>query len=953
MAYLDLLNPYLKSVSRRHKSRLKVAHINAQSLNDSVHFDEFKQAFCDSAFDIVAVCETFFSESSNVDIESYQVFNVNRKNRNGGGVAVYISDRLVAKVLVTSDGDPFQPEFILLEVQCLSNKILFACVYRPPKVGHMDTFVNAMSQLLPLYKYAMVCGDLNAGFGRKDFYSGNVEECLALCNLIPIPFEPTYHTLSCDSTLDVIASNFDDMIYEYGQTPAPEFSNHDLIYAIIDLKVSKPEKQFISFRDYKNIDVQSLTSEARLLSWDEVYKSVTIDDKVSSFNQIVTNLMDKHAPIRTVAIKKPNPPWFTGELLQMISLRNRAREKFLSTKDPCHYETFRVLRNNTKQAIKNAKVRYFHGIFTNSKSSKEIWSHIRSLSGDKSKKCMTTPSFTANELNQHYLKVSTVASENTVHKTILNYVSCSNNKCEPFYFKYVTPFDIIDAISSIRSKAEGEDHISIVFLKLCLVEFLPVLEHLFNFCLQHGVFPSLWKTANVIPIPKISNPVMCKDYRPVSILCVLSKVLEKVVHTQVSEFLTKNKLLNVLQSGFRPGHSTKTTLLKVTDDIRLAIDQRKLVLAVLLDFSKAFDKVHHGLLLAKLKKLGFANSAINWFYAYLSDRTQRVLSGKDFVSEWDFIETGVPQGSVLGPLLFLLYINDISDVLCHCSYHIYADDLQIYLYFDPMCLDHAVALVNSDLNNILVFAKSHNLSLNVEKTQPIIFGSSYYLTQLRRGSLTEVQIDGVKVPYRDTVCNLGVIFDPALSWTPQCINIVQTVFRSLAMLRRNFCYMPRSIRKIAVESIIFPIFDYAAVLLTDISVTNSIKLQRAQNACIRFIVSIPKFEHVSFYYEELGILKLDKRRDLALAVLLWNIFKYQSPSYIHSMFTFISEHTKREGRQPKQTLVIPQHRTSTYNHSFCVSSCRIWNKYQIYSFLSHAQPASLKHFVRSILNSTA
>jgi hypothetical protein len=945
MEDLGLLSYYLKSISRRCQSFLKVAHINAQSLNDSSHFIEFNNVFSDSSFDIVAVSETFYNKSSNVDIPRYNVFYVNRKGRNGGGVAVYVSDRLTAKVLTTSDGELCKPEYILLEVHCETTKILVAAVYRPPKVGFMDTVVNDIYKFLPNYKYAVLMGDLNARFGSGSFETSNVEECLSMCNFTSIPYEPTYHTLLCDSTLDVIASNLNDLVVEYGQTVAPGFSNHDLIYAVFDLKVCPPARNVVSYRDFKKTDLDALKNDAEAISWQPVYDSHNVDDKVKVFNSILMELMDKHAPIRTISIKNSSAPWFTAEVKHMICIRDKARRKHLRTKDINDYETFRLLRNKTKQAIKSAKAKYFHDIFRCNKSPKEMWSHINNLSKNKNKKCGAPSGISPNDLNQHYLKVSTVSSENDLHQAIIHYESYPSKDSDPFYFKYVTPSDIWKAFNSIKSKAQGVDQLSVTFLKMCLVHITCVLEHIFNFCLQSSVFPSVWKMANILPIPKVPNPMNCKDFRPVSILCLLSKVLEKLVHSQISEYLNTHNLLNPLQSGFRPGHSTKTALLKVTDDIRLAIDKRKLVLAVLLDFSKAFDKVHHGLLLVKLKKIGFSQSVVNWFYAYLSERYQRVMSGDEYVSEWDVSETGVPQGSVLGPLLFLLYINDISDVLSYCSYHLYADDLQIYLNFDFNTVEKAVFLVNLDLVNLLQYVAYHNLSLNVEKTQPIIYGSSKYLNRLREGHIPDIVIDGVGVPYKNEVNNLGITFDSSLSWTPQCIKMINNIFKTLSIVRRNFCYLPYNIRKKIVECMLFPIFDYSSVLLTDLSQTNQIKLQRAQNACVRFIVNIPKYAHITPAYTELHFLRLEQRRDLAISALMWNIFKSQSPMYLQSMFSNMSSSSVRTNRQSGETLIIPHHRTTRYGQSFCVTACRLWNKYKIYSFLVFCQPSTMRRFI--------
>jgi len=422
-------------------------------------------------------------------------------------------------------------------------------------------------------------------------------------------------------------------------------------------------------------------------------------------------------------------------------------------------------------------------------------------------------------LNSHYASVACVKDAELMKSCATDYET--KNRFTPgdsdtFHFKYVLPEDIIGAINSIKSKAMGIDQIPIDFIKLCLPALLPVLDHLFNYSLQNSIFPSIWKLANIISVPKIKVPKESKDYRPVSILCILRKVLEKIVHKQVVEYLNEHSILPQNQSGFRKCHSTETALLKATDDIREAIDKKMMSLLVLLDFSKAFDC---DVLLANLRYIGFSGAAIYWFKSYLHKRQHRVFVSEQKASAWTEIETGVPQGSVLGPLLFLVYMFDLPDVIKHSCYHMYADDIQLYTHFSVNSFKNSLAVLTQDLYNVIDFCSQHNLDLNVSKTQAIIIGTQRYLTTFYELEAPKLIINNCIIPYSTTVCNLGVVFDPTLSWYNHCLNIVHKVLGTLAQLRRSFAYIPTAVRKLLVKSLIMPHFKYASALFTYQSLT--------------------------------------------------------------------------------------------------------------------------------------
>ncbi|KAJ1526320.1 hypothetical protein ONE63_009469 [Megalurothrips usitatus] len=803
---------FVQGINDRHVNNLKIVHINAQSLPK--HFDEFRYIFENGKIDIIGVSETFFKDSSHTNLNNYSVMTVNRNNRNGGGVAIYVRKGLKSKILSTSDGAKDRPEYIISEILFGSVKVLFACIYKPPHVGYINVFQDDLCNFITQYKYTIVCGDMNARFGTQEYETKILTEMLCQCNLTPVPFEATYNDTSI---LDVIACNCSDIILEHGQTKAPGFSAHDLIFAVFNLKTPRFVSRTVTYRDYKHLNQEKLFEYGNTLPWEDIYNLSDINQKVKLFNDLMSDVFETCIPLKTSRVKHCDSPWLTDELKDLFKERDRLRKVYACTKDPNDFEKFRKARNKAKQLGRNAKVKYFNTLFENCENGRDMWTAIHSLGLGKKE---TTDEFNvpADELIKHFTKVCTVKYAERTENMLKNYEKVDQTHCDDrFYFKYVTPENIVNAVISIKSNAVGVDLISVKFVKLCLPLILPVLVHIFNYSLQNGCFPELWKMGNIRPVPKVKHPEKCHDFRPVSILCLLSKALEKLVHLQVNDFVCEKNILPAFQSGFRKGHNTTTALIKVIDDVRRAIDDRMLSILVLLDMSKAFDCVHHTLLLTKLRFLNFSESVVSWFESYLNTRVIRVYAGEEYQSEWTEIETGVPQGSVLGPLLFAIYLFDLPNVLQFCSYHMYADDIQLYLHFPLDRYDTAVDQVRRDLLNITEYVTSHNLTLNVDKTNAMIMGSEAYLGLFKGVPRQPLVVDGHTIEFKEVVKNLGVLLDSTLSWNEHCNYVISKVFSILAQLSRNFSYIPLHIRRILVQALIFPHFDYILPLCTNIS----------------------------------------------------------------------------------------------------------------------------------------
>lgn len=380
-----------------------------------------------------------------------------------------------------------------------------------------------------------------------------------------------------------------------------------------------------------------------------------------------------------------------------------------------------------------------------------------------------------------------------------------------------------------------------------------------------------------------------------------------------------------MQSGFRKGHSTTTALVKITDDIRLGMENRQLTVLTLLDFSNAFNTVNFDILLALLSSLNLSPAVTDWFSSYLHGRRQRVRLEETF-SSWCDTSAGVPQGGVLSPLLFAIFINSISRNLTS-SYHLYADDLQIYTQAPLSNIAAAVAITNFNLNLITEWSRAHGLKINPIKTQTIIVGSSRLLCNLDWSTVPPVLFDGVAVPYSESVKSLGITIDRYLSWGDQMLVTCRKLYASAGSLRRLRNFLPTATKIALAQTLLLPVLDYADACYLDITEEQLDKLERLQNFCIRFIFGLRKYDHISPYRSMLKWLPIRLRRNMHILSLLFSIlFNPLYPNYLKERFEFLHDSNTLSLRSSDNlALKTPVHSSSFYGKSFTVQAVRLWN----------------------------
>ncbi|CAG9130076.1 unnamed protein product [Plutella xylostella] len=643
-------------------------------------------------------------------------------------------------------------------------KTLLGVYYNPSMYNnYYNSFEKVLEDYIPIYNHVIIMGDFNTCLLKKDVRSSSFLSLTQASNMTILPLGATHHFPNCIPTLlDLILVSSPNHVAKHGQCGADGFSYHDLIYLSYKIRPPKAKPRTLLQRNFGGMVLENLRSDAQNAAWDAVYNANTVDEKVSAFNSVMIRLYDVHAPVRAVRMKHLPAPWLTDEIKVMINRKISAKSKFKHQPSDSNRDKYIALRNHCNKVCRDAQRRHIHESVQNGDPAK-VWNFLRSLGVGKSRSQSIPKDLDLNLLNQHF--TSSVAMDSATKNRTLNTLSSKPTPdFSEFNFSQFADSDVERSILAITSNAVGSDSISRKMVLPILDIILPVISHILNFSISSNTFPSTWKDAQVTPLPKKSNPSF-SDYRPISILPFLSKVLERLVHHQLNRFLVRNDLMNPYQSGFRPGHSTVTALVQITDDVRQGMENGELTVLSLLDFSNAFNTVDFDILLGVLRSLNVSPTVIDWFHTYLHGRRQRIRI-EESNSVWCSTTAGVPQGGVLSPLLFAIFINSISDNISS-SYHLYADDLQIYNQASISDLPLAIRKTNIDLDHILLWSKDHGLKVNPTKTQVIVLGSPRFTSLVDLNTLPPIVFNGVHIHWSKCVKNLGVYMDSAMTWKNQ------------------------------------------------------------------------------------------------------------------------------------------------------------------------------------------
>lgn len=891
-------------LNRQSSNSLSIIHINAQSL--FCHIDEFRADLASCSVDIALVSETWlksFHTDLMVSVFGYRCCRNDRPDiKRAGGVAIFYKNNLKCTVLSKSSFSNYCCEYLFCEISNRHSKILVGCVYKPPNCSSLDIFYEQLRCFGEKYVKILIGGDFNLDLLN---HSQAIYEYKSHLNTLGLFFvnssHPT-HLQSTPSLLDHMLVSDSSLVHMYQQLSAPAYSKHDMLFIVLDFPVQPTVEETYIYRNFKAINLDEISEDIQSINW-SLTVHLSLESCVEFIEQELIKLFDHHVPLVTRKITSKDNPWMTSELRTLRAQRNLAystwKKHRLEENNLRLRQDFNLKRNLVTLRIRQAKVNFLSKRLDPKQSTSVLWKNLRSIGiGDKSKdSCELNP----NSLINCFFPPEALQ---------LSLPTFSRRNVSSFNFQPVSSDDVIFAIHSMKSNAIGLDEVSLKFVKIILPGILNVITYLFNRCLAENYFPTLWKRAKVIPVPKKGG----KEFRPISILPCLSKVLEKLMYSQIINHLRINKLHNKFQSGFREFHSCESAILEVSEVIRNAMDKNEAVILVLIDFSKAFDTIIHNLLVDKLKlRFGFSEHSCALVGSYLNARTSFIASNKS-LSQPVANKRGVPQGSILGPMLFSLYIDDMVDIFVRATPHFYADDTQIFLRCKIEELPQAVDLINRDLEYVSKWSSSNGLQINAAKTQCIVFTRRRYDTSL----LPHVTVNGIPVHFVDAVNNLGIIMTPQLNWDSQITKCTRSIYFGLRSLWCHAAVLPQPTKLKLAQSLLCPHLTAGAVVVGNMSYYNLSSLQRAFNSIIRFVYGLRKYDHISHLSSSIVGLPLDHFLVFRRLLFLFKLVKFQQPEYLYNRLNF--SHSTRTCN-----INVPAHQYDIAAKSFFICDIINWN----------------------------
>lgn len=919
-------------------SEIGLCHLNARSLLKSGRLEEmYLELCCLHRFDIIGVSESHLSQEIpdlDINIQNYTIYRQDR-NRHGGGTALYIHDRFTS--VRRPDLELPNIELLWVELKFYNHSVLVGVCYRPPNqcAADVDAFIdnlnNSLSSIVGGRNQSVILlGDFNDRCHVWDSDHSDSEIGLKLVNLVRSHnmFQLINKPTRNNNLLDLLITDSPGYFLVADTLPPIDNLDHSIIYGTLNLTPPKIPSYKRKVWQYDRGNWLLLNNLFLLTDWDALFSSSPyLNDLTTRITHFIIDTAETCIPTRLVTIRPRDKPGMTSEVRRLFKIAKRMHKRARHTCDPVHIEIFRNARRDAKSSFRKARSKFFNDIseklLNPTTNNKAYWKLNKLVYGDKT--CKSIPDL----LDGTSLKTDSWDKAMLFNKFFSEQCSLPDGSdADPLpTFSPVTESSLSSITTTAEevrkllrnlnvSKASGPDGISNRILRGCADTLCYPLSRLFNLSLQTGVFPHCWKLSNIVPIHKKNDRQVVSNYRPVSLLCTISKVLERIVHSRLYTYCSENNLLTEKNSGFKPVDSTVNQLTSITHRIYQALDNKQDACLVFLDISKAFDRVWHRGLVFKLRQFGVNGTLLNWFSSYLNNRSQQVIINGT-TSEPLFITAGVPQGSILGPLLFLIYINDLVEGI-QCDVNMFADDTFLFdTYTDPLL---SSVRINQDLNTILRWGNIWKVMFNALKT--------YYMLISRKQQPSHYPNPTFNnIPIEKTECHkhLGLYFTSNFSWSEHINRTIVKASKRLHLMNSVRLLLPRRSLCSLYKTMILPILEYCNVIYDNCTLRDSLALDNVQRRAA--LICTGAYRHTSneSLLAELGWQPLYIRRQTHKLILLFKIVHSLTPAYLRRLLHQPAETPYGLRNRTNASLPVPYSRLSSTKNAFAHSAIKAWN----------------------------
>ena len=951
------------------KNPLKIMHWNLNSIlaHNGARISILEAFNSIESYDVIAITESALHNSIQNEVIQLEGYTPIRRDLpdgiTHGGVLLYHKESLA--VCERPDLETFT-NMLVVEISVDDKKVIISVTYRQHHDSKLQLecfmakykeMVNIVANEKPLC--AVHIGDLNSRSsewwpGDTDNDAGNylisVLEDTGLSQLVN---KPTHFINDFKSCIDLVITDQPNLINECSILPSLHSTCHHCInHIVLNVNNTPPPPYKRKIWHYERAQSSSIKKSVKQFDWESELRAFERDPnlQVKLFTDVLTNIFSNFIPNDERVIKPREPAWVTRNLTHAYRKYKKAFKTFLKNGCPDNgSDRIDDLKAEYTKLVNDAKERYLVGQgakLSQACDIQQIWAIIKNFL-NKSKTTIIPPILLNNAFVSDIQEKANLFNEFFAQQCTVLDTGSYIPAFSPITSELLSevPFDEDDIFSILKTlkpnKAHGWDGISVRMIQMCGDTIISPLAIIYKNCLSKGVFPSLWKGANVVPVHKKDKKNILGNYRPISLLPIFGKMFERVIFKSLYSYLISNKIITNKQSGFIKGDSTTNQLLSITHMIHSAFDCDipKEVRSVYLDISKAFDKVWHEGLIFKLRQAGVRGDMLNILSDFLINRYQRtVINGKS--SAWSPIQAGVPQGSVLGPLLFLLYINDLLDGM-KSDARIFADDTSLFVVVDDPKSSYEI--LSHDLRLVEEWAKQWRMSFNPDPSKPPI--EVVFSTKTKPYIHLPLTFNGVSVEVKEEHKHLGLMLDKKLSFNSHINACIKKANKGVGAIRYMSKYAPRSTLEQIYKSYVRPQMEYCDVIfhespLGDPLATNKLstqmnKIESVQIQAAYAVSGAWKGTSREKIYKELGWECLSQRRWFRRMTLFYKIVNNESPGYLTECITFPDPPwVSVYGREPPTAnamLLTPMvTRTIKFTSSFFPSCVTHWNRYLTY-----------------------